>query len=168
MLTRAQSPIRLVLMKKLDTQKVKKFNRIFRKLFSMPFFLELEIPPLTTTHALLIKNYVTACSKKFQVFYMSSYPIPFTTIIFWSFRDFSWNIYIYTHTRVCVRAKSLQSYPTLCNPMDYSLPGSSIHGILQSRILEWVVMPSSRGSSQPRDQTCVSYVSCIGRQVIYH
>lgn len=65
-----------------DTQKVKKFNRIFRKLFSMPFFLELEIPPLTTTHALLVKNYVTASSKKFQVFYMSSYPIPFTTIIF--------------------------------------------------------------------------------------
>ena len=89
MLTRAQSPIKLVLMKKLDTQKVKKFNRIFRKLFSMPFFLELEVPPLTTTQALLIKNYekkkknyVTASSKKFQVFYMSSYPIPFTTIIF--------------------------------------------------------------------------------------
>ena len=41
-------------------------------------------------------------------------------------------------------------------------------GILQARILEWVVMPSSRGSSQPRDGTCVSYVSCIGRQVLYH
>ena len=42
--------------------------------------------------------------------------------------------------------------------MDYSLPGSSIHGILQVRILEWVAMPFSRGSSQPRDQTHVSYV----------
>ena len=44
-------------------------------------------------------------------------------------------------------AKSLQSCPTLCDPMDYSLPGSSVHGILQARILEWVAMSSSRGSS---------------------
>ena len=51
-----------------------------------------------------------------------------------------------------------QSCLTLCNPVGYSLPGSSIHGILQARILEWVAMPSSRGSSQPRDQT---QVSCI-------
>ena len=39
-------------------------------------------------------------------------------------------------------------------------------GILQARILQWVAVPSSRGSSRPRDQTCVSYVSCIGRQVL--
>ena len=44
-----------------------------------------------------------------------------------------------------------QLYPTLCNPMDCSPPGSSVHGILQTRILEWVAMPSSRGSSQPKD-----------------
>ena len=71
---------------------------------------------------------------------------------------------------VCVHthAKSLQSCPTLCNPMDCSLPGSCVHGILQARILVWVAMPSSRGSFQPRDQTSVSYVSCIGRRVLYH
>ena len=51
-----------------------------------------------------------------------------------------------------MRAKSLQSCPTLCNPMDGSLSVSSIHGIFQARILKWVAMPSSRGSSQPRDQ----------------
>ena len=50
-------------------------------------------------------------------------------------------------------------------PMDCSLPGSSVHGIFQARILEWVAMPSSRGSSWARDQTCISYVACIGRQV---
>ena len=55
----------------------------------------------------------------------------------------------------------LQSCLTLCNPMDCSLPASSVHGILQARILEWVAMPSSRGSSWPRDQTHVSCVSCI-------
>ena len=42
----------------------------------------------------------------------------------------------------------------VCDPVDYSLPGSSVHGILQARILEWVAMPSSRGSSQPRGWTC--------------
>ena len=69
---------------------------------------------------------------------------------------------------LCLHAKSLQSFPTLCNPVDCSPPGFSLHGILQARILEWVAMPSSRGSSQPRDRTRVSYISCIGRRVLYH
>ena len=49
-----------------------------------------------------------------------------------------------------------------------SLPGSPIHGILQTRILEWVAVPSARGSSRPRDQSPVSSVSCIGGQDLYH
>ena len=88
-------------------------------------------------------------------------------------------MYIYTHQLtcnvpkimthlVCVCAKSLQSCPTLCNPMDCSPPGSSVQGILQAGILEWVSMLSSRVSSQPRDRTFISYVSCIDRQVLYH
>ena len=60
--------------------------------------------------------------------------------------------------RSCSGAKS---YLILCDSMDCSLPGSSVHGIFQARILEWVAISSSRGSSQPRDQTCVSCVSCI-------
>ena len=52
---------------------------------------------------------------------------------------------------------------TLCDPMDCSPPGFSVPGILQARILEWVAVPSSRGSSQPRDRTSVSYVSNIDR-----
>ena len=78
--------------------------------------------------------------------------------------------YIYVHVYVCVYVhmhKSVQSCPTLCNPA-YSLPDSSVHGILQTRILEWVAIASSRGSSCPRDQTYVCYVSCIERQVCYH
>ena len=47
---------------------------------------------------------------------------------------------------------------TLCDPMDYSLPGSSFRGILQARVLEWVVISFSRGSSQPRDWTRVSHI----------
>ena len=67
-----------------------------------------------------------------------------------------------------VCAKSLQSCPTLWDPMGCSPPCSSVHGILQVRIREWVAMPSSRGSSPPRDLTHVSYISCIGRWVLYH
>ena len=52
----------------------------------------------------------------------------------------------------CMCAQSFQSCPTLCDNMDYSLPGSCVHGILQARILEWVAMLSSRASSQPRNQ----------------
>ena len=58
---------------------------------------------------------------------------------------------------------SLQSCPAVCDPMNYSLPGSSVHGILQARISEWVAMTSSRGSSRSKDPTHISYVSCIGR-----
>ena len=53
----------------------------------------------------------------------------------------------------------------LCDPTNCSLPGSSIHGILQARVLEWVAISFSRGSSQPRDQT---RISCVGRQILYH
>ena len=56
---------------------------------------------------------------------------------------------------------------TLRNPMDCSPPGSSVHGISQARILDWVAISFSRGSSWPRDRTCISYVSCIGRWILY-
>ena len=60
-------------------------------------------------------------------------------------------------------AKSLQSCLTLCDPVDCSPLGSSVHGIPLAGILEWVAIPSSWGSYQPRDQTCISYVFGIGR-----
>ena len=76
----------------------------------------------------------------------------------------------HTHTHVfmgsCTCARSLQPCQTLYNPMGCSLPGSSVHRILQARILGWVAMPFPRESSPPRDQTCFSYVSCIGRRVL--
>ena len=75
-----------------------------------------------------------------------------------------WN----SHIHAWLHDMSLQSCPTLCDLMECSLPGTPVHGILQARILKWMAMPSSRGSSQPRDRTCISYVSCIGRWVLYH
>ena len=70
----------------------------------------------------------------------------------------SWWMAYLSWVRASVHAKSLQSYLTLCNSMDCSPPGSSVHGLLQARTLEWVAMPSSKGPSQPRDQTCISCV----------
>ena len=66
------------------------------------------------------------------------------------------------------RAKQLRSCPAVCDPMDCSPPGSSVHGILQARILEWVAISFSWGSSRPRDQILASYIYCIGRRVLYH
>ena len=70
---------------------------------------------------------------------------------------------------VCSDVSSVaKSYPTLWDPMDCSLPGSSVHWISQARTLEWVAISSSRGSSPSRDQTCISCISWIGRQILYH
>ena len=52
--------------------------------------------------------------------------------------------------------------------MNCSRPGPSVHGILQARILEWIALPSSRGSSWPRNRIHISCVSCIGTQILYH
>ena len=65
----------------------------------------------------------------------------------------------------CMHAKLLQLCLTLCNPMDCSPPGSSVHRILQARILEWVVMPSSRLFSPPRDQT---HIISMGSRRVRH
>ena len=58
--------------------------------------------------------------------------------------------------------------PTLCDSLDCSPLGSSVLGISQARVMEWVAISSSRGSSQARDWTCISCISCIGRQILYH
>ena len=73
---------------------------------------------------------------------------------------------VYTH--MCCVCSVTQSYWTFCNPMICSLPGSSVHGIFQAGILKWVAIFYSRGSSLPKDRNCISYVSCIGRQILYH
>ena len=69
------------------------------------------------------------------------------------------------YMHVCSIAKSLL---TLCNLINCSLPCFSVHGIFQARILEWVTISFSRGTSWPRVWTWVSCVSCIGRQILYH
>ena len=73
------------------------------------------------------------------------------------------------HTHMRGRAHSVtQSHPTLCSPVDCSQPGSSAHGIFQARILERGATFYFRGSSRPKDPSCVSSISCTGRQILYH
>ena len=98
-------------------------------------------------------------------------------------RTTSWHIHLRTekphvyHKKICTRLKEgprsidwrvCSACLTLCDPVDCSPPGSSVHGILQATALEWVAVHFSRGSPWPRDQTCVSCVFCIGRWILYH
>ena len=75
------------------------------------------------------------------------------------------NVYLVKSVLCCSVA---QSCPTLCNPMVCHQPGSSVHGILQARILKWLAISYSSESSQPRDQTHIFCVFYIGRQNLYH
>ena len=86
-------------------------------------------------------------------------------------------IYVYVYIYIIFSSKTLAklggnglvavlSYS--CDPMDCSLPGSTVHEISQAGILGWVAITFSRGSSQPRDRTCVSCVFCMGRWILYH
>ena len=94
--------------------------------------------------------------------YQSCYPEKKTkqkTIApFW---QMGWKSHLSTDIFICVPVQSLQSFLILCNPVDCSLPGSSVYGIFEARILEWVAIPFSRGSSGPRDLTCIFCGSCI-------
>ena len=70
---------------------------------------------------------------------------------------YNWYIFLYSG-KWKSESEVAQSCPTLCDPMHCSLPGSSAHGIFQAGILEWVAISFSRGSSEPRNQTCVSCI----------
>ena len=104
--------------------------------------------------ALTSNNYISIFSNSFLVLY---YPHFCKVLLHCNGSSVAWNTFPCT----CVCAKLLQSWQTLFDPLDCSLPGSSIHGILQARILEWVAMSSSWGSSRPRDRTWVSCISHI-------
>ena len=78
----------------------------------------------------------------------------------------NWEIWIDIYTLVCASIAYL--CPTLCKPMDCRPPGSTVHGVFQARILEWVAVSYSRVSSQPRDRTCISCISYIGRWILYY
>ena len=100
-------------------------------------------------------------------FELTCFPFYFFLGVLPRITEYDFEVHVYKR-RICVFAKLPQSCPALCDPTDHSPPDSSVHGILQERILEWLAIPSSRGSSQSRDQTYISYVSCIDRWILYH
>ena len=97
---------------------------------------------------------------------------PWGQNVVWVEMCFNWKSHTNTKKRnarlPCACVLSWFSLVWHGDSMDCSLPGSSVHGILQARVLEWVAMSFSRGLSQPKDRTCISLLSCIGRQILYH
>ena len=94
---------------------------------------------------------------------------------FWQFAMYfivpekQWNLkFPFNNRTVVVLSLIWQSCVWLCDSMDRRLPGSPVNEIFQARILEWVAISCSRGSSQPRDQTPVFCISCTGRWILYH
>ena len=103
------------------------------------------------------KNNHSKLSPPFSFLWHSHWPLRILTpVVFWPFLPDPCLSYFSAH----VLSRSVMSDSLW--PMDCSPPGSSVHGILQARILEWVATPSSRGCSWPRDQIPVSYVPCFG------
>ena len=114
-------------------------------------------------HSWLLDLFCFICCKVFLVLgdkgilaYMERYP---QFLPLWHKLSVNWSpLVYYMCVCVCVCAELLQSCQTLCDPVDYSLPHSSVPEILREKILEWVALPSSRESSQPRDQIWVCYI----------
>ena len=101
--------------------------------------------------------------EKHQMFALSLYALLFE---FFFYCFYVGKVYVNKwNVCVCVCVWAPQTCPTLCNPMDSSPPGSSVYGISQPIILEWVAIASSRGSSSPRGHTQISH---IGKLVLYH
>ena len=112
-----------------------------------------------------LKLYMVTGNFKNEISTYIKFVVKKSRVIFKSFSGMKvypiWTKLFKGNERENMRSRSVkvlvtQSCPTLCNPMDCSPPGSSDHGIFQARILEWVAMPTSRGSCRPRDQTWVS------------
>ena len=96
------------------------------------------------------------------------FPLSSWTMHFYFVCHSVWIIYLTMWVCVCCVCSVTRSCLTVCDPMDCSPLGSSVHGIFQARILEWVAISSSRGSSKPRVQTWVYCISWIGQQILYH
>ena len=117
---------------------------------------------LSYLHFFLFPNFVNKEKNAVGMLFSRQYVLwPF----FFFFTEIDWGHNIYGSIIIkalrCAVSLVTQVSPSLCNPMDCSPPGSSVHETLQASVLEWVAMPSSRGSSQPRNQTGVFCI--VGR-----
>ena len=101
------------------------------------------------------------CTTKEVVVLPANRMLKAVTFSLWLWQCFLSIVHCSAHLTLAVCAGPVASVMSVCDPMDCNPPGSSVHGILLARILEWVATPSSRGSSQLRDQTGVSCISCV-------
>ena len=131
-----------------------------RTIFS---FHQQNLKVLGIPHPICRTDYRTAWAVCFREDYLCKVPMC------WPMRCVCVCVCVCVCARACVHTRSVtQLCLTVCNPLDGSLPGSSIHQILQARILEWVAISFSRRSSWHRDWTHVFCISGIGRQILYH
>ena len=115
--------------------------------------------PMQITHTCVMYLQIKPLMQKFQCEILKSPMLEVLSFPFFFFFPHMQSFFFFFFFQL------LQSCPTLHDATDCTPPGSSVHVILQVRMLEYVAISSSRGSSQPRDQTHVSYDSCIGRWV---
>ena len=116
----------------------------------------MSCPCLYPQQSCLLKTTTRPCRGHFLLWFnLHSFHLMVTLLQF----SFEAAVYVCSVAHLCL---------SLCYPTDCSPPGSSVHGLFQASILEQVGVSYSRGSSQPRDWTHVSYVSCIGRQILHH
>ena len=115
---------------------------------------------LAYNKAVLPAQYVVLSFRVMELVLWWAFPMNVAGYEIWlkiEFSVFYPNFLLFPYSLSC--QKKWKSCSTLCDPMDCGLPGTSLRGILQARILEWITIPSSRGSSQPRDPTQVSRIA---------
>ena len=119
------------------------------KFVSLKLITHFTHPPSSSATTILLS--ASVISALFCSALLSCVQIPHVSGVIWHLPFFDISFSMTPFVWVC--ARSLQSCLTLCDSMDYSPPGSSVHGILQTRMLEWVAVSFSKGSSWPRDWT---------------
>ena len=117
--------------------------------------LEIEIPPR--------RKYIYV---HIYIYYIYIHVYIVGMYILYITRKCLYNMYICKCVHACSDAQLLSPVQLFCDLMDCSPPGSSVHGVIPARILQWVAISFSRGSSRPGDPTCISCVSFTSRQIL--
>ena len=137
---------------------------IFNFEYFFPFLLASLILPGSFISSLKTFTYLRAIGLLFFFPQCSNKDFHYLGFLSENIRTLNWCI---NFTVICVCV--LSCVQVLVTPWtDYSPSGYTVHGVFQARILEWVAISYSRGSSQPRGWTCVSFISYTGRQILYH
>ena len=151
------------------------FKTLFKKMYEIIFINEkLQKKVLKYPFAFFLKYWfdVTSCDINASHFYILGILLlwsdhNYSSYAFYAVSLFSENCNFAVHFLCAALCSLAHLCPTLCDPMHWSPPGCCVHGIFQARILVWLAIPYSRGSSQCRDWTPASWVSCTVRWIHY-